>query len=94
MAPKSQRLQKNRGARRNIMRSRIIGHNRELQDVCLLKMSKSHQQSNWWPTNQPDATSYLQLPPRKFQDQRKRVVNYDEEEDLSWCNKCGEPGHI
>ena len=22
------------------------------------------------------------------------MVNYDEEEDLSWCNKCGEPGHI
>ena len=22
------------------------------------------------------------------------MVNYDEEEFLSWCNKCGEPGHI
>ena len=74
------------------MRSRIIGQNREPQDIHLLEMSKSHQQSNWWPTNQPDATSYLQLPPRKFQDQRKQVVNYDE--DLSCCNKCGEPGHI
>ena len=38
--------------------------------------------------------SYLQLPPRKFQDQRRHVVNYKEEEDLSWCNKCSEPGHI
>ena len=94
MAPKPQRLQKNGGVRRNIMRSRNVGQNREPQDVCLLEMSKSHQQSNWWSTNQPDATSYLQLPPRKFQDQRKQVVNYDEEEDLSWCNKCGEPGHI
>ena len=76
------------------MRSRNIGQNREPQDVRLLEMSKSHQQTNWWPTNQPDATSYLQLPPRKFIDQRKQVVNYNEEEDLSWCNKCGEPGHI
>ena len=63
MAPKPQRLQKNGGARRNIMISKIIGQNREPQDVRLLEMSKSHQQSNWWPTNQPDATSYLQLPP-------------------------------
>ena len=94
MASKPQRLQKNGGVRRNLMRSRNIGQNREPQDVHLLEMSKSHQQSNWWPTNQPDATSYLQLPPRKFIDQRKQVVNYDEEEDLSWCNKCGEPGHI
>ena len=44
MAPKPQRLQKNGGARRNIMRSRIIGQNREPQDVRLLEMSKSHQQ--------------------------------------------------
>ena len=94
MASKPQRLQKNGGVRRNLMRSRNVGQNREPQDVCLLEMSKSHQQSNWWPTNQPDATSYLQLPPRKFIDQRKQAVNYDEEEDLSWCNKCGEPGHI
>ena len=94
MASKPQRLQKNGGVRRNLMRSRNVGQNREPQDVRLLEMSKSYQQSNWWPTNQPDATSYLQLPPRKFQDQRKQVVNYDEEEDLSWCNKCGEPGHI
>ena len=93
MASKPQRLQKNGGVRRNLMRSRNVGQNREPQDVCLLEMSKSHQQSNWWPTNQPDATSYLQLPPRKFIDQRKQVVNYDEE-DISWCNKCGEPGHI
>ena len=94
MASKPQRLQKNGGVRRNLMRSRNVGQNRESQDVHLLEMSKSHQQSNWWPTNQPDATSYLQLPPRKFIDQRKQVVNYDKEEDLSWCNKCGEPGHI
>ena len=38
--------------------------------------------------------SYLQLSPRRFQEQRRHVVNYEEEEDLSWCNKCGEPGHI
>ena len=38
--------------------------------------------------------SYLQLSPRKFQEQRRHVVNYKEEADLSWCNKCGEPGHI
>ena len=94
MAPKPQRLQNNGGVRRNLMRSRNFGQNREPQDIRLFEMSKSHQQSNWWPTNQPDATSYLQLPPRKFHDQRKQVVNYDEEEDLSWCNKCGEPGHI
>ena len=94
MASKPQRLQKNGGVRRNLMRSRNIGQNREMQDIRLLEMSKSHQQSNWWPTNQPDATSYLQLPPRKFIDQRKQAVNYDKEEDLSWCNKCGEPGHI
>ena len=94
MASKPQRLQKNGGVRRNLMRSRNVGQNREPQDIRLLEMSKSHQQTNWWPTNQPDATSYLQLPPRKFVDQRKQVVNYDEEEDLSWCNKCGEPGHL
>ena len=94
MASKPQRLQKNGGVRRNLMRSRNVGQNRGPQDIRLLEMSKSHQQSNWWPTNTPDATSYLQLPPRKFIDQRKQVVNYDEEEDLSWCNKCGEPGHI
>ena len=94
MAPKPQRLQKNGGVGRNIMRSRNIGQNREPQDVHLLEMSKSHQQSNWWPTNQLDATSYLQLPPRKFQDQRRQVVNYDEEGDLSWCNKWASvPAH-
>ena len=38
--------------------------------------------------------SYLQLPSRKFQEQRRQLVNYDKEEDLSWCNKCGKPGHI
>ena len=94
MASKPQRLQKNGGVRRNLMRSRNVGQNREPQDVRLLEMSKSHQQSNWWPTNQPDATSYLQLPPRTFIDQSGKQVNYDKEEDLSWCNKCGEPGHI
>ena len=82
------------GVRRNLMRSRNVDQNREPQDVHLLEMSKNHQQSNWWPTNQPDATSYLQLPPRRFIDQRKQTVTYHEEEDLSWCNKCGEPGHI
>ena len=65
---------------------------REPQDVHVWEMSRVHQQNNWWPTNQPDITSYLQLPPRKFQEKRKHVVNYEEEEDLSWCNKCGEPG--
>ena len=94
MASKPQRLQKNGGVRRNLMRSRNVRQNRELQDIHLLEMSKSNQQTNWWPTNQPDATSYLQLPPRKFIDQRKQAVNYDEEEYLSWCNKFGEPGHI
>ena len=38
--------------------------------------------------------SYLQLPPRKFRDQRRHVANFEEEEDLSWCNKCGKAGHI
>ena len=71
MASKPQRLQKNGGVRRNLMRSRNVGQNREPQNVCLLEMSKGHQQSNWWPTNQPDATFYLQLPPRKLIDQRK-----------------------
>ena len=94
MAPKPQRLQKNGGVRRNLMRSRNIDHVKEPQDVRFLEMSKNHQQSNWWPTNQPDATSYLQLPPRRFIDQRKQTVNYHEKEDLSWCKKCGEPGHI
>ena len=67
---------------------------RELQDVCMWETSRAHQQNNWWPNNQLDTTSYLQLPPRKFQEQRRHVVNYEEEEDLSWCNKCGELGHI
>ena len=58
MTPKPQRLQKNGGVRRNIMRSRNVGQNWEPQDVRLLKMSKNHQQSNWWPTNLPDVKSY------------------------------------
>ena len=32
--------------------------------------------------------------PRKFQEQRRHVVNYEEEENLSWCNKYDELGHI
>ena len=94
MEPKTQRPQKNGGVRRNIMRGRNNTQNWEPQDVCLWETSRNHQQSNWWSTNQPDTTSYLQLPPRKFQEQRRHVVNYEEEEDLSWCNKCCEPGHI
>ena len=76
------------------MRGRNNAQNWELQDVRLWEMSRNHQQNNWWSTNQLDTTSYLQLPPRKFQEQRRHIVNYKEEEDLSWCNKCGEPGHI
>ena len=107
MEPKTQRPQKNGGDRRNIMRGRNNAENwelqdvrvwetsrRESQDVRMWEMSRAHQQNNWWLTNQPDTTSYLQLSPRKFQEQRRHVVNYKEEEDLSWCNKCGEPGHI
>ena len=94
MEPKTQRPQKNGRVRRNIMRGRNNTQNWELQDVRLWETSRNHQQSNWWSTNQPDTTSYLQLPPRKFQEQRRHVVNYEEEEDLSWCNKCGELGHI
>ena len=88
MEPKTQRPQK------NIMRSRNNAQNWELQDVRLWETSRNHQQNTWWSTNQLDTTSYLQLPPRKFQEKRRHVVNYEEEEDLSWCNKCGEPGHI
>ena len=79
----------------------------ELQDVHVWETSKKnphdvrtreaprvHQQNNWWPTNQADTTSYLQLPPRRIQEQRQQVMNHEEEEDLSWCSKCGEPGHI
>ena len=104
MEPKSQRPQKNGGVRRNIMRTRNNAQNwepqdvsvwktsrKELQDVHMCETSRVHQQNNWWPNNQPDTTSYLQLP---LQEQRRHVVNYEEEEDLSWCNKCGEPGHI
>ena len=76
------------------MRGNNNAQNWEPQDVHLWETSKNHQQSNWWSTNQPDTMSYLQLPPRKFQEQRRHVVNYKEEEDLSWCNKYGEPGHI
>ena len=107
MEPKTQRPQKNGGVRRNIMRTRNDTQNwepqdvcvwetsrRELQDVCMWETSRAHQQNNWWSNNQPDTTSYLQLSPRKFQEQRRHVVNYEEEEDLSWYNKCGELGHI
>ena len=76
------------------MRGRSNTQNWEPQDVRLWEMLRNHQQSNVWATNQPVTTSCLQLPPRKFQDQRRHVVNYEEEEDLSWCNKCSEPGHI
>ena len=76
------------------MRGRNNTQNWELQDVCLWEMSRNHQQNNWWSTNQPDTTSYLQLAPRKFQEQRRHIVNYEEEEDLNWCNKCGKLGHI
>ena len=76
------------------MRSRNNTQNWEPQDVHLWEMSRNYQQNNWWSTNQLDTTSYLQLPPRKFQEQRRHIVNYEEEEDLSWCNKCGERGHI
>ena len=93
MELKSQRPQKNGGVRRNIMRGRNNAQNWKRQDVPLWETLRNHQESNWWSTNQPNTTSYLQLPPRKFQGQRRHVVNY-EEEDLSWCNKCGEPGHI
>ena len=105
--PKTQIPQKNGEVRRNIMRSGNNAQNwesqnvhlwemsrREPQDVCMWETSRAHQQNNWWSTNQPDTTSCLQLPLRKFQEQRRHIVNYKEEEDLSWCNKCGEPGHI
>ena len=94
MEPKTQRTQKNGGVRRNIMRGRKNTQNWELQDLLLWETLRNHQQNNWWSTNQPDTTSYLQLPPRKFQEQRRHVVNYEEEEDLSWCNKCDELAHI
>ena len=78
------------------MRNRNNTQNWEPQDVCLWETTRNpqHTENTWWSTNQPDMTTYLQLPPRKFQEQRKQLVNYDEEEDLSWCNKCGKPGHI
>ena len=104
MEPKTQRPQKNGRVRRNIMRTRNNAQNwepqdvhmwetsrREPQDIRMWETSRAHQQNNWWPNNQPDTTSYLQLPIRKFQEQKRHVVNYNEEEDLSWCNKCGEP---
>ena len=107
MEPKNQRQQKNGGVRRNIMRTKNNTQNwepqdvhvwetsrREPQDVRMWETSRAHQQNNWWPNNQPDTTSYLQLPPKKFQDQRRHVVTYEEEEDLSRYNKCGELGHI
>ena len=81
MEPKTQRPQKNGGVRRNIMRGRNNAQNWVLQDVHLWEMSRrepqdvhmwetsrAHQQNNWWSTNQLDTTSYLQLPPRKFQE--------------------------
>ena len=94
MEQKTQRPQKNGGVRRNIMRGRNNAQNWELQDVRMWETLRAHQQNNWWLTNQPDTMSYLQLPSRKFQEQRRHVVNYEEEEDLSWCNKCSELGHI
>ena len=94
MEPKTQRPQKNAGARRNIMRTRNNAQNWEPQDVRMWETSRAHQQNNWWLNNQADIMSYLQLPPRKFQEQKRHVVNYEDKEDLSWCNKCGEPGHI
>ena len=96
MEPKSQRPQKNSGVRRNIMSNRNNTQNWEPQDVCLWETLRNpqHTHDTWWSTNQPDTTSYLQLPPRKFQEKRRQMVNYDEEEDLSWCNKCGKLGHI
>ena len=79
----------------------------ESQDVCVWETSKKHphdvhtreaprvhQQNNWWLINQADTTCYLQLPPRRFQEQRQQVINYEEEEDSSWCSKCSEPEHI
>ena len=94
MEPKNQRPQKNSGVRRNFMRSRNNAQNMEPQDIHLWETSMNHQQNTWWSTNQPDTTSYLQLLTRKFQEQRRHLVNYEEEEDLSWCNKCGKLGHI
>ena len=89
MEPKTQRPQKIGGVRRNIMRTRNNAQNwepqdvhvwetsrRELQDVSMWETSRTHQQKNWWLNNQPDTTSYLQLPPRKFQVQRRHVINY------------------
>ena len=76
------------------MRGRKNTQNWEPQDVRVWETSRNHKQNNWWSTNQQDTTSYLQLTPRKFQEQRRHTVNYKEEEDLNWCNKCGEPGHI
>ena len=82
--PKAQRTKRNVGARRNIMRNRNNEQICELQDVRVWETSKKHphdvhtreaprvhQQNNWWPTNQADTTSYLQLPPRRFQEQRQ-----------------------
>ena len=76
------------------MRSTNNAQNWEPQDVHLWETSRNHQQNTWWSTNLPDTMSYLQLPPRKFQEQRKHMINYKEEEDLSCCNKCVELGHI
>ena len=89
MELKTQRPQKNGGVRRNIMRARNNAQNwepqdvrvwetsrREPQDMHMWEMSRTHQQNNWWPNNQLDTMSYLQLPPRKFQEQRRHVVNY------------------
>ena len=96
MEPKNQRPQKNSTVRRNIMRNRNNTQNWVPQDVPLWETTRNpqHTENTWWSTNQPDMTTYLQLPPRKFQEQRRQLVNYNEEEDLSWCNKCGKPGHI
>ena len=43
----------------------------EPQDVRLWEASRNpqHTQNTWWLMNQPDVTSYMQLHPRKFQDQ-------------------------
>ena len=76
MEPKTHRPQKNGGVRRNIMITRNNAQNwepqdvhvwetsrKEPQDVSMWEKSRAHQQNNWWSNNQPDTTSYLQLPP-------------------------------
>ena len=97
-----QRIKRNSGAKRNIIRNRNSQQTWESQDVCVWKHQRNinmrytlgkHQGSINKITGGRQIT-YLQLPPRRFQEKRQQVMNYEEEEDLSWCGKCGKQGHI